>query len=102
MALADYWQLYQQHRADLLGERRGGFVADHPLPVATTWSLSFQRIAAQSPAAAALLKLLAWLPADAIAEEILTEPHFWAQSLPQSPETRCCSTRPSKRYGPPP
>lgn len=71
IALAAYWSLYQQHRAELLGERRGGFVVDHPLPVAATWSVSFQRIAARNPAAADLLKLLAWLPADAIAEEIL-------------------------------
>lgn len=43
MDLAGYWQIYQQHRAELLRERRG-LVTDHPEPVATTWSLSFQRV----------------------------------------------------------
>lgn len=70
-SLAQYWQLYQQYRADLLRERRGGFVADHPLSVTATWSVSFQRIQERNPGAAELLRLLAWLPADAIAEEIL-------------------------------
>ena len=69
--LAGYWHLYQQHRADLLRERRG-LVPDHPAPVATTWSLSFERVAAKNPAAADLLQLCAFLAPDAIAEEILT------------------------------
>ncbi len=42
-AMDSYWQLYQRHRADLL-QQRGGLVAYHPAPVATTWSLSFQRV----------------------------------------------------------
>lgn len=70
-SLAEYWQLYQKYRTELLRERRGGFVADHPLPVATTWSVSFQRIEARNPGAAELLRLLAWLPADAVAQELL-------------------------------
>lgn len=69
--LEAYWPLYQQYRAELLRERRGGFVSDHPLPVATTWSVSFQRIEERNPGAAELLRLLAWLPPDVIAEEIL-------------------------------
>ena len=71
MDLAGYWPLYQQHRVDLLRERRG-LVADHPAPVATTWSLSFERVQEQNPAAADLLRLCAFLAPDAIAEEILT------------------------------
>ena len=35
-SLAAYWQLYQQHRIDLLKDYRGMLV-DHP-PIATTWS----------------------------------------------------------------
>ncbi len=69
--LASYWHIYQQHRADLLQQRRG-LVADHPAPVATTWSLSFQRVEAKNPAAADLLRLCAYLAPDTIAEEILT------------------------------
>jgi tetratricopeptide (TPR) repeat protein/transcriptional regulator with XRE-family HTH domain len=69
-SLLEYQQLYQHHRAALLGERRG-LVNDHP-PVATTWSLSFQQIEKRNPAAADLLRMLAYLAPDAIPEEILT------------------------------
>ena len=71
MDLSSYRQIYQQHRAMVLRERRG-LVADHPSPVATTWSLSFQRVEDRNPAAAELLRLCAYLSPDAIAEEILT------------------------------
>jgi tetratricopeptide (TPR) repeat protein len=47
-------------------------VSDHPAPVATTWSLSFQRVEERNPAAADLLRVCAFLSPDAIAEEILT------------------------------
>jgi tetratricopeptide (TPR) repeat protein len=39
--------------------------------VATTWSLSFQQVEQQSPAAADVLRLCAFLAADAIPEELL-------------------------------
>jgi tetratricopeptide (TPR) repeat protein len=69
--LASYWQVYQQHRTNLL-QRRGGQVNDHPASVATTWSLSFQKIEKKSPAAADLLRLCAYLVPHTIPEEILT------------------------------
>jgi tetratricopeptide (TPR) repeat protein len=69
--LGSYWQIYQQHRADLLAER-GGLIADHPAPVATTWSLSFKLVKEKNPAASDLLRLCAYLSPDAIPEEILT------------------------------
>jgi tetratricopeptide (TPR) repeat protein len=69
--LADYWHIYEQHRAELL-QRRGGLVVDHPEPIATTWSLSFQKVEEKNPAAAELLRMLTFLSPDAIAEEILT------------------------------
>ena len=69
--LGSYWQIYQQHRAYLLRERRG-LVADHPASVATTWSLSFHRVEEKKPAAADLLRVCAYLAPDAIPEEILT------------------------------
>src|SRR5439155_14354626 len=53
MDLASYWQIYQQHRTDLLLQR-GGLVGDHPSPVATTWSLSFQRAKEKNSVAADL------------------------------------------------
>jgi tetratricopeptide (TPR) repeat protein len=70
--LDSYWQIYQQHRANLL-ERRGGLVADHPAPVATTWSLSFERVEEKNPATADLLRLCAFLAPDSIPEEILAK-----------------------------
>jgi len=70
--LADYLDLYQKHGATLL-KRRGGLVADHPEPVATTWSLSFEKVEQANPAAAELLRLCAFLAPDAIPEEIITK-----------------------------
>ena len=70
-SLSEYQQLYQQHRADLLRERRG-LGDDHP-PVATTWSLAFQKVEEKNPAAADLLRLCAFLQPDAIPEEIVLE-----------------------------
>jgi hypothetical protein len=70
-ALAAYQQIYQRHRAELLAQRRAQG-ADHPEPVASTWSLSFARVEETNPAAADLLRLCAHLAPDAIPEEILT------------------------------
>src|SRR5450755_2312527 len=72
-SLAEYQRLYQRRRTDLLAERRGQLVDDHPLPVATTWSLSFAQVKQNNPAAADLLRLCAFLAPDAIPEEIITE-----------------------------
>ncbi|MGO9518966.1 MAG: tetratricopeptide repeat protein [Candidatus Korobacteraceae bacterium] len=57
---------------ELLVGRRGGLDADHQ-PVLKTFSLSFDKLAGQHPAAAELLKAAAFLPPDAIPEEIFTE-----------------------------
>jgi tetratricopeptide (TPR) repeat protein/DNA-binding XRE family transcriptional regulator len=70
-SLSDYLNLYTMHRQQLL-KRKSRRHADHPETVATTWSLSFQQIEEQSPAAADLLRLLAFLSPDAIPEELLT------------------------------
>src|SRR5450755_671783 len=72
-SLAEYQRLYQRRRTDLLAERRGQLVDDHPLPVATTWSLSFAQVEQKNPAAADLLRLCAFLAPDAIPEEIVTQ-----------------------------
>src|SRR5450755_2292645 len=72
MSLDDYQRIYQTHRQTLLNERRS-LVEDHPAPVATTWSLSFERIEEKNPAAADLLRLGAYLAPDAIPETIVTE-----------------------------
>src|SRR5262249_17898489 len=70
--LLDYLGIYHRYRVDLLKERRG-LVADHPEPVATTWSLSFARVEQKSPAAADLLRLCSFLDPDAIPLEIITQ-----------------------------
>jgi tetratricopeptide (TPR) repeat protein len=70
--LAGYLARYQQRRRDLLQER-GGDTSDHPEPVATTWSLSFEKVEQASPAAADLLRFCAFLAPDTIPEELVTE-----------------------------
>ncbi len=72
-SLAEYVALYQQQRATFL--RLGNSVdrQDYPDSVATTWLLSFQRMKAQHPAAAELLRLCAYLAPDTIPEELLTK-----------------------------
>ncbi|GHO76464.1 tetratricopeptide repeat protein [Ktedonobacter sp. SOSP1-85] len=80
-SLEDYLHLYQQRRAELLA-KRGDIAPDHPEPVAATWSLSFERVAQCSPAAADLLRLLAFLAPDDIPEEIITaESEYLSETL---------------------
>ncbi len=71
-SLSDYQQRYQIRRALLL-QRRGGVVLDHPEAVATTWSLSFEKVEERNPVAADLLQLCAYLAPDAIPETIITQ-----------------------------
>lgn len=71
-SLSDYLSRYRTRRVDLLNWH-GWARTDHPEPVATTWSLSFEKVEQQSPAAADLLRLCAFLEPSAIPEEILTE-----------------------------
>jgi hypothetical protein len=70
--LASYLDLYRQRRAELLN-RRGSFGPDHPESAATTFALSFERVATTNPAAADLLRLCAFLHPDAIPEEIFNK-----------------------------
>jgi tetratricopeptide (TPR) repeat protein len=69
-SLQDYLDLYAAHRKELLA-RRGRLMLDYPDTVAATWSLSFRRVEEQSPAAADVLRLCAFLAPDAIHEELL-------------------------------
>lgn len=71
--LAGYVKRYEKYQNALL-KLRGNIVPyDHPEPVASTWSLSFQKVEQTSRAAAELLQLCAFLHPDGIPEEILTE-----------------------------
>ena len=71
-SLADYLKLYQTRGAELL-KRRGEVVIDHPASVVTTWSISFEKVEQANAAAAALLRLCAFLHPDAIPEELFVE-----------------------------
>ncbi len=70
-SLLRYLTLYQTRRASLL-KRRGGLVDDHPEPVATTWSLSFERVEQVNPLASDLLRFCALLYPEDIPEELIT------------------------------
>ena len=70
--LAAYLERYRQHQGTLL-QRRGDAHGAHPDPVATTWALSFAQVEQQSPVAADLLRLCAFLVPDAIPEELISK-----------------------------
>ncbi len=70
--LEDYLARYQERHQDLL-RARGSFDPHYPASVATTWSLSFEKISQSNPAAAELLNFCAFLAPDAIPERIITE-----------------------------
>ena len=70
-SLRDYLMLYETRRQDVLRER-GSFNQDYLASVATTWSLSFEKVKAAQPAAAELLNFCAFLAPDAIPETIIT------------------------------
>ncbi len=69
--LVEYLDLYRARNTDLLKEPRED--AAYPDSVATTWSLSFEKVSQANPAATELLHLLAFLYPEAIPEEIVTE-----------------------------
>lgn len=70
--LNDYLKFYKTRSKRLL-KTRGKDVTGHPEPVATTWSLSFEKVERANPAAAELLRLCAFLHPDAIPESLLLE-----------------------------
>jgi tetratricopeptide (TPR) repeat protein len=71
-SVSDYLQRYRQ-RQDVLLKRRGGPGKEHPEPVATTWSLSFERVEQLDPLAAELLRYCAFLAPDAIPEQMIID-----------------------------
>lgn len=82
--LEHYLNCYQTRQATLLNRRGAGGV-DHPMSVATTFSLALEQVEHIDPAAADLLRLSAFLHPDAIPEEIIStgavEPGSPFQSL---------------------
>ena len=69
IAAARYLELFHERRRDLLA--RG--VPENHDAAATTWDLSFENLEAASPAAAALLRLLAFLAPDNLPRGLLAE-----------------------------
>jgi tetratricopeptide (TPR) repeat protein len=68
---AGYLDRYQTHGHVLL-QKRGMLLSDqdHSEPVAETWLLSFEKIAAENPTAIEILSLCAFLYPDSIPEEV--------------------------------
>jgi tetratricopeptide (TPR) repeat protein/transcriptional regulator with XRE-family HTH domain len=71
-SFGDYLQLYEQYHTMLLA-RRGKQATNYPHSVATTWSLSFEKVEQAHPAAGELLRLCAYLSPDHIPEELLID-----------------------------
>jgi tetratricopeptide (TPR) repeat protein len=83
-SFVDYLEDYQKHRQAVLA-RRGTQATAYPHSVATTWSLSFQKIRQANPAAAELLQLCAFLAPDRIPEELIKEGRaYWPPLLQQA------------------
>src|SRR6266487_4173184 len=70
-ALEQYLEFYQTRYQDLLHVRPHS-EEEYPASVATTWSLSFEKVTRANPAAAELLDLCAFLAPDAIPEDMIT------------------------------
>lgn len=70
--LSDYLKFYTLRHNRLL-RMRGASATGHPEPVATTWSLSFEKVERANPAAAELLHLCAFLHPDEIPESMIIE-----------------------------
>ena len=69
-SLTSYLSQYRQRQTNLL-KRRGGTGKQHPEPVATTWSLSFEQVEKLNPVAADLLRFLSFLAPDAVPEQLI-------------------------------
>ena len=83
-SIGTYLQLYQDHRHALLA-RRGIQATNYPDSVATTWSLSFQKVEQINPAAAECLHLCAFLAPDHIPEELFRDgAAYWPPLLQQA------------------
>jgi tetratricopeptide (TPR) repeat protein len=70
--MAGYLSRYEKQRAKLL-HWRDRLNTDYPESVATTWSLSFERVQQVSSTAADLMRLCAFFFAEAIPEEMIIE-----------------------------
>jgi tetratricopeptide (TPR) repeat protein len=67
----EYWMAYQRRRLEFLAGEKPP--SGYPLTVATTWALNFAAVEQDSPAAAALLKYLAYLSPDGTPWELFLD-----------------------------
>ena len=70
-SLPDYLNTYRERQIALL-KRRGKFIANHPLSVSATFQLALEKIEHTNTNALELLKLVAFLHPETIAQEIFT------------------------------
>ncbi|MEN3336239.1 MAG: hypothetical protein V7641_5604 [Blastocatellia bacterium] len=77
--MAHYLELFEKRQREML--QRGKPSTEYPDTVATTWSLSFQNVEHENPAAAELLRLCAFFAPDDIPLKMLTK---GAKELPES------------------
>jgi tetratricopeptide (TPR) repeat protein len=78
ISLAEYLDLFRRYRRDLLQQYRP---LEYPHTVATTWEMAFEKVKAETPAAADLLKACAFLAPDNIPRPLLIEGR---ENLPQA------------------
>lgn len=84
LSFGGYLEVFQNRRKEVLA-RRGTQATNYPDSVATTWSLSFQKVEQGNPAAAELLRLLAFLAPDTIPEELIRDgADHWNPPLQQA------------------
>ncbi len=70
--LSNYLGVYQAHQQELL-HWRGELAVYHPQSVVTTWSLTFEKLSQNNPAAVELLSLFALLDPGAIPQELFLQ-----------------------------
>ena len=78
ITLTDYQELFQSWRKELWGDETPP--PDYPDSVATTWSIAMEQVSKESPEAADLLNLCAFLAPDGISLEMFSE---GAEHLPE-------------------
>lgn len=74
-SLSEYLQLFQRYQMRLLHVRE--VHDEHPVSVAKTFLLAFERLQQMNPIAADLLTMYAMLPLDGIPEELVTEANMY-------------------------
>ena len=80
-SFADYLRMFETHRAELLRDPKFK-PHDYPDTVATTWTISFNAVAAESPAAITLMNLCAFFAPDEIPTDWIAGTHAGGMTPP--------------------